>query len=376
MTPFDAALQGAREIALPVIAMTITLAAVYAPIGFVSGVTGALFREFAFTLAGSVIVSGFIALTLSPMMCSRLLKTPARRRRRTLRALPRPDVRGTAPALSAPPACDAEFPRPDPAHPRRRAGPHRHHVCHDAEGTRAGGRPGLHPDARQDAAIRQSRLPGEYDERPAKDHGFDPGEGPRLRDQRSQRPASGLRRHDPEAVGRAHPQSKADSAGAARETAGHSRRPGVRLLAAGAARLDRRTAAAIRDPHDRRFSAARPGSRRHADGGAKERPVPVHRQRPEIRHAAIGVQDRCRQGQSARHQHAGHRHLARDPARRQLCQPFQSLRPQLRSHPAGPARVPPDGRLADPLSRCARRAAISFRFRPSLPSRRRCSRTR
>jgi multidrug efflux pump len=74
MTPFDAALKGAHEIALPVIAMTITLAAVYAPIGFVSGVTGALFREFAFTLAGAVVVSGFIALTLSPMMCSKLLK--------------------------------------------------------------------------------------------------------------------------------------------------------------------------------------------------------------------------------------------------------------------------------------------------------------
>src|SRR5208283_1432217 len=73
-TPFDAAIKGAHEIALPVIAMTITLAAVYAPIGFVSGVTGALFREFAFTLAGAVIVSGFIALTLSPMMCSRLLR--------------------------------------------------------------------------------------------------------------------------------------------------------------------------------------------------------------------------------------------------------------------------------------------------------------
>jgi hydrophobe/amphiphile efflux-1 (HAE1) family protein len=74
LTPFDAALKGAREIATPVIAMTITLAAVYAPIGFVSGVTGALFREFAFTLAGSVVFSGLIALTLSPMMCSRLLK--------------------------------------------------------------------------------------------------------------------------------------------------------------------------------------------------------------------------------------------------------------------------------------------------------------
>jgi multidrug efflux pump len=73
--PYDAALIGAREIAVPVVSMTITLAAVYAPIGFVSGLTGALFREFAFTLAGAVIVSGVIALTLSPMMCSRLLSS-------------------------------------------------------------------------------------------------------------------------------------------------------------------------------------------------------------------------------------------------------------------------------------------------------------
>jgi multidrug efflux pump len=74
MPPFEAALAGAREIAVPVISMTITLAAVYAPIGFVSGLTGILFREFAFTLAGAVVVSGVIALTLSPMMSSRLLK--------------------------------------------------------------------------------------------------------------------------------------------------------------------------------------------------------------------------------------------------------------------------------------------------------------
>jgi hydrophobe/amphiphile efflux-1 (HAE1) family protein len=72
--PMQAALKGAREIVYPVIAMTITLAAVFAPIGFVSGLTGALFKEFAFTLAAAVIVSGVIALTLSPMMCSRLLK--------------------------------------------------------------------------------------------------------------------------------------------------------------------------------------------------------------------------------------------------------------------------------------------------------------
>lgn len=73
-TPVQAALTGAREIVGPVVAMTITLAAVYAPIGFLGGLTGALFREFAFTLAGAVVISGVIALTLSPMMCATLLK--------------------------------------------------------------------------------------------------------------------------------------------------------------------------------------------------------------------------------------------------------------------------------------------------------------
>ncbi len=74
MAPFDAAIQGAREVALPVIAMTLTLAAVYAPIGFLGGLTGVLFSEFALTLAGAVVVSGIVALTLSPMMCAYFLK--------------------------------------------------------------------------------------------------------------------------------------------------------------------------------------------------------------------------------------------------------------------------------------------------------------
>ncbi len=73
LTPAQAALIGAREIAGPVISMTLTLAAVYTPIGFLGGVTGTLFREFAFTLAGAVIISGVVAVTLSPMMCSLLL---------------------------------------------------------------------------------------------------------------------------------------------------------------------------------------------------------------------------------------------------------------------------------------------------------------
>ena len=71
--PFQAAIIGARELVGPIIAMTITLAAVYAPIGFQGGLTGALFREFAFTLAGAVTISGVVALTLSPMMSSKLL---------------------------------------------------------------------------------------------------------------------------------------------------------------------------------------------------------------------------------------------------------------------------------------------------------------
>ena len=76
-TPINAAILGARELVSPVISMTITLAAVYAPIGFQGGLTGALFREFAFTLAGAVTVSGFVALTLSPMMSGYLLKGKA-----------------------------------------------------------------------------------------------------------------------------------------------------------------------------------------------------------------------------------------------------------------------------------------------------------
>jgi multidrug efflux pump len=74
LKPIDAAITGMKEIFSPIVSMTITLAAVYAPIGFTQGLTGTLFREFAFTLAGAVIISGIVALTLSPMMSSRLLK--------------------------------------------------------------------------------------------------------------------------------------------------------------------------------------------------------------------------------------------------------------------------------------------------------------
>jgi multidrug efflux pump len=76
LNPFAAAITAARELGGPIIAMTVVLGAVYVPIGFQSGLTGALFAEFAFALVGSVTISGVIALTLSPMLCSRLIKAP------------------------------------------------------------------------------------------------------------------------------------------------------------------------------------------------------------------------------------------------------------------------------------------------------------
>lgn len=78
LSPFESSMKAARELANPIIAMTIVLVAVYVPIGFMSGLTGALFTEFAFTLVGAVTISAVIALTLSPMMCSRFLRSPRR----------------------------------------------------------------------------------------------------------------------------------------------------------------------------------------------------------------------------------------------------------------------------------------------------------
>lgn len=75
LSRFDAAIKGSTEIATPIIAMTLTLAAVYAPIGLIKGGVAHIFASFAFTLAAAVIVSGFVALTLSPMMCSKFLPT-------------------------------------------------------------------------------------------------------------------------------------------------------------------------------------------------------------------------------------------------------------------------------------------------------------
>ena len=92
--PLRAALIGAREIGFAIVAMTLTLVAVYVPIGFMSGTTGKLFTEFAWALAGAVLVSGFVALTLSPMMCSRFLREHDAERQNSLSRLVENGIRG------------------------------------------------------------------------------------------------------------------------------------------------------------------------------------------------------------------------------------------------------------------------------------------
>ena len=158
LTPYDASIQGAREITGPVISMTITLAAVYAPIGFVSGLTGALFREFAFALAGSV---GRLGRHRAHAVADDVLEAAAAaatRRRVLLRARARPGFRLLPPRLFLDPRALAELPGADDPDPRRRSCADRHHVHHDAARAGAGGRSGCHLRAHQGTAIRQPRL--------------------------------------------------------------------------------------------------------------------------------------------------------------------------------------------------------------------------
>ena len=276
MQPFDAALKGAREIAVPVISMTITLAAVYAPIGFVSGLTGALFREFAFTLAGAVVVSGIIALTLSPMMASKLLKREQSSGRfvrfldRTFDGLRRRYQRRLNRTLNYRPvtllilvgvmaavgimyiAAQKELA------PEEDQGilfnivktPQTGNLDYLEQGTHA---------ARQGVRDRA-------------------GEGARLHHQRlRQQRAPGHRRHPVQALGPAQAHAEADPAEPAARGGRHRRRPGDLLRAALAAGLDRRAAGAVRDHHHRRLSAAGAGAGRGAGGGPEERALHLHR---------------------------------------------------------------------------------------------------
>ena len=146
LSPLNAALLGARELVGPIIAMTITLAAVYIPIGIQGGLTGTLFREFAFTLAGAVAISGVVALTLSPVMTAKFLRAGDDERgfagkvNQTFDRLRDWYGRQARCDLARAAGC---LRRLDRAHYHRRD-----HVCPDADvrgqGTRAHRRPGSH----------------------------------------------------------------------------------------------------------------------------------------------------------------------------------------------------------------------------------------
>ncbi len=249
-TPVQAALIGAREIVGPVVAMTITLAAVYAPIGFLGGLTGILFREFAFTLAGSVVVSGIIALTLSPMMCSVLLKTGEPSRftkivdkvfgavtgwygRRLDRSL---NYRAATGLFAA----DDSWPRRFPLYAFEFR-------------TRAGRRSGYRLCADEDAAIRQHRLCGLL--RRGTRQGFCdvPRDGSALRSQWDAIAEPGHFRHVAEALGRAQALGYGDQASGAGKTFANSRRQCLCLQSAGTARWPWRPADPDGHQFDKRF---------------------------------------------------------------------------------------------------------------------------
>ena len=339
-------MSGAREIAVPVISMTITLAAVYAPIGFVSGLTGALFREFAFTLAGAVDRLRHHRAHAVADDVLEAAEAPSLGSGRFVRFLDRMFEQSASSAMSA--GCTA----------------------------RSNYRPvTLLVLAGVMAATGLMYVTTQKELAPEEDQGIlfnivktPPATQPRLsragRPTNSARCSTRCRRRSTSSPStawaatciRRSPAScssrgRSASARRSRSCRGCSRKvagiAGAQVFTFPPPSLPGSTggtAGAVRHHHHGRLRAARAGAREDADRGAEERPVHLHRQRPEVRHAADRAEDRPRQGQPPRHHDAGHRRLARDAARRQLRQPFQPLRPQLSGHPAGAARVPPDAR--------------------------------
>ena len=341
-TPLHAALHAARELVGPIVAMTITLAAVYTPVAIQGGLTGALFREFAFTLAGAVLVSGVVALTLSPMMGSRLLR--AGDSRRGFAGFREPPVRGHPPRVRAEPVLDARRPDGRPSPLGRGRPPDGAALPVLGQGARAAGGPGRR--------LRHPAVLGQRDARPdeallpegGRRLSLVPGDGEHLRDHVPER---GLRRHGHEALERA----EEDHAGAAdaglRRAREGPRRPGHPddpAAAAGRRRVPRR----LRHRLDRRAREARRGGERARGEGVPERDVHLRGLRPEVRPAADGGGVRPRQAALARRRHEPGGPRPRDDGGRQLRQPLQHPGPQLQGDPAGEAQ--PSGSRAEQLT--------------------------
>ena len=249
-SPVRASLEGAREIVGPVISMTITLAAVYAPIGFLGGLTGALFREFAFTLAGSVIVSGVIALTL---VADDVLGAAQAGRAGLVRQEGGPGVRRHH-ALVRPAARSFTGLSSDHGDVRGRdPRPRRVPVSKHVQGAGARGRSGHSVRGDQGAEICQHRLRRFL--RRAHGQGVPavPGNRSPIHHQWHQRTEQRHRRHAAEALGRTQTlvdQPEAAGAGRAEQDRGRQR---LRLQPAGAARRSRRSADPDGDQLDQRL---------------------------------------------------------------------------------------------------------------------------
>ena len=331
--PMQAAIDAARELVGPIIAMTITLAAVYAPIGIQGGLTGSLFREFAFTLAGAVIVSGVVALTLSPMMGARLLR--AGRHRARVRRLDQPPVRQRAARLHARAGGDAAL-------SAGRA---------DAVGHRGAA------DRCRSTCSRSSELA------PAEDQGFFFGfvqASPnatldqtklftdQIYDVYKSFPESAsifqitlaerrLRRHGDQAVERADQDDAAADDGVDGAAVEDRRRARHSADAAAAARR-RQLPGRSGDRLGGRAAAAERAGRAAREEGVRERDVHLRRRRPEVRPAAGRGRVRSRQAAVAGRRSQPGRPRSVGAARRQLRQPLQHPGPQLQGDPAGDAR--------------------------------------
>ncbi len=340
MEPIQAAFVGSKQIGFAIVAMTFTLAAVFTPIAFTEGKTGKLFTEFALTLAGAVVVSGFVALTLSAMLASRILHHEERHN--ALFNFGERVLQGTVESL--------------PARAWRRPSipPHRHRsdvarrrgvgaaVSQPAVGARADGGSRHRHGVRERTRRRHARLSQQLYEADRRDlqsdartRAFDDDHGPADRQQHAVVYVA-------EAVGRTRAQLAAGRRRNDAATDGDSRHPRIRGDAAIARRVERRRA---RDPV------------RHPDVGIvrtarriRRGDPPPPRQRPragECGHRSQAEQTRTqgrresRQGRRGRRERRRDRPHARDDARRASGDALQTQRRAIQRQTAGRRREPP-----------------------------------
>ena len=337
----EAALVGARELVGPIIAMTVTLATVYLPIGLQGGLTGSLFREFAFTLAGAVTISGIVALTLSPVMSARILKPGMEEHGLAGTHLPRfrpAEKHLRPPSRRHPGGASGGVHGLDRGVPRRRADVH-----HVRQGTGAGRGPGGH--------LRHSRRVRQFDARP-EPHLLRGGEPdlPRRAGNRLHLPDHlsqlRVRRDGRQAVGRAEAEHLPDPSRRPAEAAEDPRDPDLPDDAAGPPRR-RRFPGGIRpgvDGGNRRDPGVRQpaAAESHAERDVRLPAADRRQGRP----AAVRVRHRPGQGRLPGPQPGRDRRRPGRTGRRRLREPLRHLGPKLQGHPPDPADRPSQSRPA------------------------------